>query len=175
MRLQGLILLLILGLTVPSLAQKGKRDWMSLKRMERIFKKKADKVEGRDGIWEVFYGGRVLLVITDPTNNRMRIFSPIRESESLDKEELLTLLEANFHSALDAKYSLWEGFVISVFTHPLQELTEDQLVDAMQQVAALADNYGTTYSSTDMIFAPNVPEEEEKRINQSPSGKTNKS
>jgi len=174
-RLQGLVFILIIGLTVPGWAQKGKRDWMSLQKMERIFKKEADSVDGEEGIWEISYQGRMLLVITDAANNRMRIFSPIRESSSLDREELHILLEANFHTALDAKYSLWEGFVISVFTHPLRELTEVQLIDAMQQVATLANNYGTTYSSTDMIFAPNVPEEEEKRINKSPRGKTKKS
>ncbi len=175
MRLQGLVVILIVALTIPAWAQEGKRDWMSLKKMERILKKEADKVEGEDGIWEVFYQGRVLLIITDVSNNRMRIFSPIRESGSLDREELYVLLEANFHVALDAKYSLWEGFVISAFTHPLRELTKAQLIDAMQQVATLAENYGTTYSSTDMIFAPGMPEEEEKRINESPRGKSKKS
>lgn len=149
---------------------------MTVKRMERIFKRHADKVQGQPGAWEVYSGGRVLLVFTDEASNRMRIFSPIRESESLHREELETLLEANFYSALDAKYSLWEGFVISVFTHPLKELTEAQLVDAMHQVSKLAKTYGSTYSSTDLIFMPGLDtQDSEKKLNQSPGGKTKRS
>jgi len=62
------------------------------------------------------------------------------------------LLEANFDRALDAKYCLYEGFVCSVFTHPLKELQDHQFVDALQQVVNLANNYGTTFTSTDFVF-----------------------
>ena len=84
------------------------------------------------------------------------------------------MLEANFHSALDAKYSMFEGFVISVYTHPLRELTRDQFVDAMGQVVNLAQNFGTTYSSTSLIFGGENSEEKteekkkEERTNKKP-------
>jgi len=71
--------------------------------------------------------------------------------------------------------SIFEGFVISVFTHPLRELTRDQFVDAMGQVVNLAQNFGTTYSSTSLIFGGGENEEQnpeekkkEDRINKKP-------
>jgi hypothetical protein len=65
------------------------------------------------------------------------------------------LLEANFDRALDPKYSIYKGFLWSTYTHPLAELTVEQVRDALKQVVVLADNYGTTYTSTDMIFGDN--------------------
>lgn len=165
-----LILSAILSFTSTNWAQK-----MNNRSMERVFKATADKVEGELGAWEIYYKERVMLVLTDEANNRMRIFSPIVPENEINTHDLKVMLEANFHSALDAKYSLYNGFVISVFTHPLKELSDTQLIDALSQVAVLANNYGTTYSSTDLIFgAGEVEEEQEKRINESPSKKKQK-
>ena len=110
----------------------------------------------------------------------MRIFTPISAEDELELGEERILLEANFHTALDAKYSIYNGFIISVYTHPLREFTSEQLVDAMRQVALLAENYGTTYSSTELFFGFDGAEEEEpapkedtsdKRVNQKPQKK----
>lgn len=146
---------------------------MNNKAMWKIFKNVADKVEGEAGAWEVHYKERVMLVLTDEENNRMRIFTPIADEEDVGIHEFKIMLEANFHSALDAKYSLYNGFIISVYTHPLKELSESQLVDALAQVAVLANNFGTTYSSTDLIFGKET-DEERKRVNESPSKKKEK-
>jgi hypothetical protein len=155
-----------LFLTVIAVAQPN----MDNKQMEAIFKKEADLVEGEAGAWQLLYLERILLVLTDETNNRMRIFTPILEEKSIGETEMQKMLSANFHSALDAKYSLYNGFVISTFTHPLRELTPDQLRDAMKQVVNLADTFGTTYSSTDLLFGADDQEEEpeEKKLNISP-------
>jgi hypothetical protein len=48
--------------------------------------------------------------------------------------------------------------VVSVFTHPLKELSREQLLNAIDQVIALSKTFGTTYSSTDLEFGH--PEEE---------------
>ena len=110
-----------------------------------------------------YFNDHILLVITDERNNRMRVFTPIVEEGDASPAQMARMLKANFHSALDAKYSIYEGFVVSVFTHPLRELTESQLLDAMRQVAKLAETYGTTYSSTDLIFGGEEEEEEEDK------------
>ena len=133
---------------------------MDNKKMEKIFEKESIYVEGEPGAWMAYFNDHVLLVITDEQNNRMRVFTPIVEEESASISQMSRMLKANFHSALDAKYSVYEGFVVSVFTHPLRELTEAQLLDAMKQVARLAETYGTTYSSSSLIFGG---EEEEKK------------
>lgn len=158
------VIVVLMFLLLPLLpAQKE----MDNKRMVKTFREIADRVEGETGAWQLTYRERVLLVLTDEANNRMRIFTPIIEEENIGAEEMRSMLRANFHSALDAKYSLYNGLVISTFTHPLKELTNTQLKDAMLQVVNLANTFGTTYSSTDLIFAPQ--EEKERRINESPT------
>ena len=62
------------------------------------------------------------------------------------------MLEANFDRALDAKYSIYQDVVWSVYTHPLGELTVEQFKDALNQVARLSQNFGGSYTSTDWIF-----------------------
>lgn len=170
MKFLKIILLLNICLLTTQFAVAQK---MNNKAMGKIFKKVATNLDGELGAWEVTYKERIMLVLTDETNNRMRIFTPIAAEEEIGAREFKIMLEANFHSALDAKYSLYNGYVISVFTHPLKELSETQLVDALSQVAVLANNFGTTYSSTDLLFGVET-EESEKRVNESPSGKKEK-
>ncbi len=147
--------------------------------MGKILENEAVTVEGQLGNWQLVYGQRLLYIITDESANRMRIFTPIIEEKQLEEGQLKKMLAANFHSALDAKYCLYEDLVISVYTHPLKELQSDQFIDAMQQVVNLADTFGGSYSSTEMIFNPGDTEEEkegskEERTNKKPKGKKKK-
>lgn len=134
-------------------------------KMHEIIESEAKIIEGAPGAWQILYGERLVLIITDEANNRMRIFTPIIAEDEIKSGEIKTILEANFHSALDAKYCLYEGFVMSVFTHPLKELQTAQFIDAMRQVVVLADNYGSSYSSTGLIFGGGQESEEEKKSN----------
>ena len=156
-------------------------DGMTVAKMDSIFRLEAQEIEGEAGAWQLFYQNRLLFVLTAPSQNRMRIFTPISAEEELELGEERILLEANFHTALDAKYSIYNGFIISVYTHPLKELTAEQLKDAMRQVALLAENYGSTYSSTELFFGfggdgaeeEPTPKEDipDKRVNQKPQKK----
>ena len=67
--------------------------------------------------------------------------------------------------------------MISVYTHPLRELTQPQFEDALLQVVTLANTFRGSYSSTELIFTPGLekPEEpteeeieKEKRLNKKP-------
>ena len=78
--------------------------------------------------------------------------SPIAPQDQLDAAELARLLEANFGSALDSKYALRDQTLWSVFTHPLAELTDEQFLDCVAQVANLANNFGSSYASSNLIF-----------------------
>ena len=145
---------------------------MDNKQMEKILKTESGIVEGENGAWQALYKNHLLIILTDETNNRMRIFTPIVEESKLDEGELEKLLIANFHSALDAKYALYESYVVAVFTHPLKELTVAQLKDAMLQVATLSETFRTTYSSTELIFGggqQEAPAKKSDRINKKPS------
>ena len=68
---------------------------------------------------------------------------------------MVTLMAANFDKALDAKYALYNNFLWSVFTHPLKELESKQIVDAFYQVKTLVENYGTSYTSSNLVFSGN--------------------
>jgi len=146
--------------------------------MEKLLKETVEFMEGEAGNWQMIYRERLVFILTDETNNRMRIFSPFVETDSLQTGEKDQLLVANFHSALDAKYCIFEGLVMSIYTHPLRELTKDQLLDALLQVVTLADNFRGSFSSTDLIFSPGNLEDEdvedqktkekEKRLNKKP-------
>jgi len=150
---------LLLGLLLASSVNgQSAFDKMSTEKMEMILLRVAaevDRIPGNEdtpGRWKIVYMSRELFVITDDSANRMRIMTPIIEEENLKPDDLKVLLEANFDRALDAKYSLYQGLLWSSFTHPLQELTVEQFKDALKQVATLADRYGDTYSSTDLVF-----------------------
>jgi len=148
-------------------------DGMNNVRMDSLLKITVNEIEGTLGSWQMNYGERVVLIITDERANRMRIFSPIVAETDLEEGQLKKMLHANFHSALDAKYSLYEGFVISIFTHPLNELTENQFLDALRQVVVLNHTFGTTYQSTDLIFPGSIQEKEvAPKVNEKPTKRT---
>jgi len=165
--MKKLFLFIFLFVSVSAFAQN-----MTVKQIGKILKKETKITEGDDGIWTVNYAEHPVMVVTDDKANRMRVFSPIVALEEINEKALVKMLEANFHSALDAKYSIWEGVVISVFTHPLQQLSEAQIIDAIQQVVRLVDTFGTTFSSTEFIFNGKEEEKENsERTNVKPGEK----
>jgi hypothetical protein len=90
----------------------------------------------------------------------MRIIAPIVETKDVEEEQLLNMLVANFHSALDVKYALSDEVIWSVFIHPLKELSDHQVLDAIDQVFSAATTFGTSYSSTDLVFPGNTKKKE---------------
>ena len=130
--------------------------------LEKIFYVVSDSLRGEKGNWQFMINGRVIACITDEKHNRMRILTPIVEQKELSSEDKSKLLEANFHSALDARYAISEGVVWSIFIHPLQELSKDEVLNAIYQVFSAAETYGDTYSSSSLTFPK--PKKEEKEI-----------
>ena len=125
---------------------------MTNDRLGELIEELGDNVQGQLGYWQFNIKGRDLLVITDDRHNRMRIMTPVIAEEKLDADELSRLLHANYDRALDAKYALSDGTLWSVFTHPLEELTDEQFIGCVGQVAMLADNFGTSYASSGLFF-----------------------
>lgn len=91
-------------------------------------------------------------VIVDETANRMRILVPISSADGLTQEELLRLMQANFDTALDARYAVANGRLWSTFIHSLAELQSDQLISGLAQTVTLAQTYGDTYTSGAIMF-----------------------
>ena len=151
-----LLMLLVFGAFQLTSAQE-----MNNKKLETILTNVTDSVKGYPGYWEVVHKERELLCLTDETNNRMRIITPIIEQGALSEELLLDTLTANFHAALDVKYALSQGYLWSVYIHPLKELSDYEVESAVEQVVNAANNFGTTFSSTDMIFGGKSAKKEE--------------
>jgi len=125
---------------------------MNNQRLEKILIEESDSIGGQLGYWQLQYKDLGIFVITDENHNRMRIISPIAHTDEIDYDHYIKALEANFHTALDVKYAISEDIMWSVFVHPLKELTEDQIIDALKQVYFGSKTFGTTYSSTDLVF-----------------------
>jgi hypothetical protein len=138
---------------------------MTIKKLEKIITQNSDSVEVNGSSWNFSFNGKLLICIADENANRMRIITPIAERKQLNEELLLNSLVANFHTALDVKYALSDEILWSVFTHPLKELTEHQVKDAIAQVYNASANFGTTFSSTTLSFPGNTKKEKvAKRI-----------
>ena len=125
---------------------------MNNQKLEGILKKQGEIIESREGYWQLNYLNRILIVITDQKNNRMRIITPVIEEKEMKKSNYSEVLKAQFDRALDVKYALYNGLLWSIFVHPLKELTQSQLIDAISQVFYAAHNFGGSYRSTNLQF-----------------------
>ncbi|WP_300059419.1 hypothetical protein [uncultured Roseobacter sp.] len=93
-----------------------------------------------------------VMVVADPRADRMRAMVPIRSADSLDAGELMRLMQANFDSALDARYAVAQGRLWGVFIHPLSPLEQDQFLSGIAQTVNVARTYGQTYSGGAQVF-----------------------
>ncbi|MEO0975570.1 MAG: hypothetical protein AAFX85_20965, partial [Pseudomonadota bacterium] len=67
--------------------------------------------------------------------------------EDVSPELLRRLMQANFDTALDARYAIARNTVWATFIHPLSPLSEEELLSALAQTISIARSYGSTYSS----------------------------
>lgn len=125
---------------------------MNNKDLEKIFYVVSDSLQGMTGNWQFIIEGKLFICVTDENHNRMRIISPIIEEKNISISVKQKLLEANFHTALDARYAISNEYLWAVFIHPLKELSKDQVLDAIKQVYTAVLTYGTTYNSTGLAF-----------------------
>jgi hypothetical protein len=115
--------------------------------------KKIDKTIKREtNIWQFELGKRQVIVITDPVAERMRIMVPIGDATLLNQALLTRLMQANFDSALDARYAIANDVLWGTFIHPLTSLDEKGFVSGLAQAIAVADNFGTSFSSGAVVF-----------------------
>lgn len=62
------------------------------------------------------------------------------------------MLCVNFYFVFDVKYSIYDGFVVSVFIYLLKEFSWEQLFDVIDQVIILLKIFGMIYLSMDFKF-----------------------
>ncbi|MEM9000054.1 MAG: hypothetical protein AAGB24_07295 [Bacteroidota bacterium] len=153
----------ILAILLVLLSNSVCAQEMTPEKLTEIISQEADTTTVNNNQIRFLFNDAVLICIYDENANRMRIISPIMEREKLEEEDLLNALVANFHSALDVKYALSDEIIWSVYTHPLKELSEPQLIDAIQQVYAAAITFGGSYSSTNLVFPGNTKKKEKPK------------
>jgi len=143
-----LLLISILAFSGISLGE----SMMNQKSMEHIARGMAQSAKGENGFVEFSYNNVTLYLISDVEHDRMRIIAPIADYNKLTRQHLDATLESNFHKALDARYATSKGVLYSAYMHRLSELSESQLISAVEQVANLALTFGGEYSSGTLVY-----------------------
>ncbi len=130
---------------------EGPTDFAAL---DRFIREYTDEVEGGAGRWAFKIEGVAVMVLADQAADRMRIMTPVASVADFEDGEYERLMEANYDRALDARYAISGGLLWSAFIHPMSSLSHEQFDDGLVQVVLLSANFGTTYASSDMVFAP---------------------
>ena len=97
--------------------------------------------------WQLTLEERMMLVVTDTNAGRMRIITPIAPVDQLPEGAMERLMQANFDTALDARYAVGQGLVWGAFIHPLDSLTTRDFASGLLQTHTLGETFGTTFSS----------------------------
>lgn len=149
-RLFHLLTILTLLFSLSLSAQK-----MNNAKLEKVLEQNSDSLTGNPGYWQFKHEQVWMITVTDEKNNRMRIITPIVKIDELDKEILLQALEANFHTVLDVKYAISDEILWAAFLHPLKELTEEQVKNAIKQLYYSSLTFGTTFNGGELVFPAN--------------------
>lgn len=139
-------------LTNPAVAQQLPEPPMTYERLGRILFALDGSTQPVGRGFQLQIAGVPLLVVTDPAADRMRAMVPLRAAEGLTAQELRRLMQANFDTALDARYAVAQGQLWAVFIHPLSPLQKDQLISGLGQTVNIARTYGTLYTGGALQF-----------------------
>jgi len=105
------------------------------------------------------------IVVFDIAADRMRIIIPIKPADELEQQDLLRIMQANFDSALDARYAIGQGLLWGTFIHPLGSLTDEEFLVGLGQTVNVVMSFGTSYSSGMFVFGGGDSAEiEQKRL-----------
>ncbi len=149
--------------TPPPSATDESLQAMDNARLAVLIKRIDKAAEGKPGFWRFHVQRREVMVITDERTNRMRIIVPIEKSVNINAKQMKRMMQANFDSALDARYAIAKEVLWSAYVHPLASLRDKQFLEALGQVVNLALTYGSSYSSGGLIFRGGDSETIERR------------
>lgn len=138
----------------PAPPSETSLELMDIERLDAILQEQVEDISTQPGQWRFSINEISIIVLADPNANRMRIFSPVMDAAELTPEQIQKMMLANFHTALDARYAIANGSVVTTFIHPLSSLQERDLLSALNQVSSLAATFGTSYTSGELLFVP---------------------
>lgn len=125
---------------------------MSLERMKQVLLALDPGTESDGSRFLLAIEDVRIMVITDTTSDRMRVMTPIRPYEEVSADEMTRMMQANFDSALDARYAIAQGMLWGVYIHPFSPLQKNQLISGIGQVVNLVRTYGSVYSGGGLSF-----------------------
>ncbi len=141
--------------------------FMNNTRLHELLQRIDPDLQGRLGLWSIQYENFRAQVITDENADRMRVIVPIVKVEDVDSNELLRLMQANFDSALDARYCVANGVIWGAFIHQLSILSDEEFLSGLAQAITVASSFGSTYSSGALIFRGGDSTEEQHKYYES--------
>jgi hypothetical protein len=118
---------------------------MTSEELVKILVAASDESREARSMVQLKYKGIELLCIYDVKHDRMRIIASVAARGDITTEQFEKAMEANFHTALDARYALNKGILYAAFIHPLSTLTKVQIQSALIQTATLAATFGKQY------------------------------
>lgn len=127
-------------------------DAMTNRKIAELLDRLDVEVQGQDGLWRFLVNDVEVTIITDENADRMRIIAPVAKTDELLANEYERVLQANFDSALDARYAIAKSVLWSAFIHPLSPLTDRQFIEGLGQVVNLVTTFGTSYHSGSAVF-----------------------
>ena len=145
-------MLLVMPMFAHSEETDRERGEMTLDHMGEIVQRIAPDAKRQNGSWRFNIEGYQVTIFTDVKADRMRIIVPVESVENITSERLYRLMQANFDSALDARYSIAQNILWSAFIHPLGALEDEEFISGLGQAINLAETYGTAYSSGALVF-----------------------
>ncbi len=120
---------------------------MTPHQIEQTLRLRFDNLKATGERFQTRCGDHDLIVVADGDTDRLRIMMPVAAVDRDDAMTFRRLLEANFSSALDARYAIFNGVLWALYLAPLSSLTTHQVDCAVTQVIELARSTGTCYTA----------------------------
>lgn len=148
----------------PEVTEEARPVDMTLDRMDEILTALDPDTERAGSAFRFTIEDVPVLIVSDPRADRMRAMVPIRSAEGLSNADLTRMMQANFDSALDARYAVAEGRVWALFIHPLRALRPEQLISGVGQTVNAATTYGTLFTSGEVQFGRGDSRGEQRKL-----------
>ncbi|MGF1448438.1 MAG: hypothetical protein ACFB20_03370 [Opitutales bacterium] len=125
---------------------------MTAERLFNIIEERSIEPERQGNVLLFDVAGIPFICVVDENSDRMRLIAPVTKYADVTAEQRDRMMEANFSTALDARYGVNQGIVYAAYLHPLSPLQEAQVLDAIMQVATLKEEFGKSYASSRLGF-----------------------
>lgn len=136
----------------PAVPETDAPAAMTFETMEKIISV-IDKDYQREGnVLGFVFREMQITIVTDVDADRMRVVIPVMEVDDLPEELWKRLMQANFDSALDARYAVAQNILWSTFIHRLSTLTKDDFLSGIGQSINIVLTFGSTFTSGEMTF-----------------------